>query len=106
MNNSSNLADCITEHASFEGNHKTLKTEYSGHPLSRIPTGPAKKFEKANVRDSGKFKILALYKALGKPNTVFTSVLTLVSLKGNSREKIYWYFYSNWYFILSAANIS
>ena len=24
-----NLVDCITEHASFEGNHKTLKTEYS-----------------------------------------------------------------------------
>ena len=34
-------------------------------------------------------KILAFYEALGKPNTVFTSVLTLVNLKGNRREKIY-----------------
>ena len=33
------------------------------------------------------FKILAFYKLLGKPNTVFTSVLTLISLKGNRREK-------------------
>ena len=41
------------------------------------------------VRDSGKFKILAFYKALGKPNTVFTSVLTLVTLKGDWKEKIY-----------------
>ena len=32
-----------------------------------------------NVRDSGKFKILAFCKALGKPITVFNSVLTLVS---------------------------
>ena len=44
---------------------------------------------------SGKFKILAFCKELTKPNTVFTSVLTLVSLKGNIREKIYPYFYSN-----------
>ena len=34
-------------------------------------------------------KILAFHKALGKPNTVFTFVLTLVNLKGNRREKIY-----------------
>ena len=60
--------------------------------LSRTPTGPAKKFEVANVRDSGKFKILAFCKALGKPNTIFTSVLTLVSLNGNRREKINRYF--------------
>ena len=33
--------------------------KYSEHPLSRTPTGPAKKFEIVNVRDSGKFKILA-----------------------------------------------
>ena len=60
---------------------KLLK--YSGHPLSRTSTGPAKKFVITNVRDSGKFKILAFYQVLGKPNTVFTSVLTLVSFKGN-----------------------
>ena len=71
---------------------------YSGHLLSRTHTGPAKKFEVANVRDSGKFKILAFYKAFGNPSTVFTSALTLVSLKDNRREKIYQYFYSNWYF--------
>ena len=53
---------------------------HSGHPLSRTPTGPAKKFKIANVRDCGKFKILAFYKALGKPNTVFTSALTLPTL--------------------------
>ena len=35
-------------------------------------------------------KILAFYEALGKPDyTVFTTVLTLVSLKCNRREKIY-----------------
>ena len=34
------------------------------------------------VRDSGKFKILTFYKVLGKPNTVFSSVLTLVIFKG------------------------
>ena len=33
-------------------------------------------------------KLLAFYKALGKPNAVFTSVLTLVSLKGDRRENI------------------
>ena len=44
---------------------------------------------------SEKFKVLAFCKELTKPNTVFTSVLTLVSLKGNRREKIYRYFYSN-----------
>ena len=65
---------------------------YSGHPLSRTLMGPAKTFEIANVRDSRKFKILAFCKALGNPNTIFTSVLTLVSLKGNRREKIYQYF--------------
>ena len=62
---------------------------YSGHPLTRTPTGPTKKFDIANVRDNGNFKTLAFYKAFGKPNTVFTSVLTLGSLKGNAREKIY-----------------
>ena len=36
-------------------------------------------FEIANVRNSGKFKILAFHKALGKPNTVFTSILTLAT---------------------------
>ena len=60
--------------------------------LSRTPTGPAKKFGVANVGDSGKFKILAFCKALGKPDTIFTSVLTLVSLIGNRREKINRYF--------------
>ena len=29
MHTNTNLADCITEHAGLEGNHKTLKTEYS-----------------------------------------------------------------------------
>ena len=43
----------------------------------------------ANIQDSRKFKILAFYKALGKPNTVFTSALTLVTLKGDWKEKIY-----------------
>ena len=62
---------------------------YSRHALSRTPTGPGKKFEIANVQDSRKFKILAFYKALVQPNTVFISVLTLVILKGNRREKIY-----------------
>ena len=52
----------------------------------------AKKFEIANVQD-GKFKILTYYKALDKPNTLFTSVLTLVNLKGNRKEKIFWYFW-------------
>ena len=55
--------------------------------------------EIVNVQDSRKFKVLAFYKALDKSDTVFTSVLTLVSLKGNRRQKIYRYFYSNWYFI-------
>ena len=49
---------------------------YSGHPLSRTLTGLAKKFDIANVRDTGKFEILAFYKALGKSNTVFTSALS------------------------------
>ena len=61
---------------------------YSGHPPSRTSTGLAKKFEIANVRDSGKFKILAFYKALNKPNSVFTSVLTLVSLTIGERKYI------------------
>ena len=52
------------------------------------------------VQESRKLKILAFYTELGKSNTVFTSVLTLVSLKGNAREKIYQYFYSKWYFII------
>ena len=63
--------------------------KYSGHPLFRTPAGPAKKFE---ITENP--KILAFYKALGKRNTVFTSVLTFVSLKGNRREKMCWYFYS------------
>ena len=62
---------------------------YSEHPLSRTSTGPAKKFEITNLRNSGKFKILAFYKMFGKGDTVFTSVLTLVSLKGNRRGKMY-----------------
>ena len=70
------------------------KSQYSRHPLSQTPTGLAKKFEIANVRDSGRYKIVDFYKALGKPNTVFNYLLTLVSLKGNRREKIYRYFYS------------
>ena len=53
---------------------------YSGHALSRTPTGPAK---------NGIFKILAFYKALGKPNAAFTSVLTLGYLKCNTRKKMY-----------------
>ena len=71
---------------------------YRRNPLSRTLTGPAKKFEIANIRDSWKFEV-AFFKVLGKPNTVFTSVLTLVSLKKSRREKIYRYFCSNWYFI-------
>ena len=57
-----------------------LPLNYSGHPLSQPLTGPAKKLEIPNVRDSGKFKIIVFYKTLGKPNTAFTSALTLVSL--------------------------
>ena len=57
-----------------------LPLNYSGHPLSQPLTGPAKKLEIPNVRDSRKFKIIAFYKTLGKPNTAFTSALTLVSL--------------------------
>ena len=71
---------------------EVIQIHYSGHPLSRTPTGPAKRFEIVNVRDSGKSKFFAFYKALGKPNTVFTPVLTLVSLQDNRREKIYRYF--------------
>ena len=62
--------------------------KYSGHPLSRTPTGPGKMFEIANIWDSGKFKILAFYKALDKPNTVFTPVLTLISLEIGERKYI------------------
>ena len=61
---------------------------YSGHPSSRTPTGPWKKFEIGNIWDNGKFKILAFYKALDKPNTVFTPVLTLVSLAIGERKYI------------------
>ena len=39
------------------------------------------------VQESGKFKILAFYTELGKSNTVFTSILNFVSLKGNARER-------------------
>ena len=46
-----------------------------------------------------KFKILAFYKVLGKPNIVFTFAFTLVSLKGNRREKICRYVYSHCRFI-------
>ena len=46
-----------------------------------------------------KFKSLAFYKALGKLNTVFTFAMTLLSLKGNRREKIYRYVYSHCCFI-------
>ena len=53
----------------------------------------------AHVRGSGKFKILAFYKLLGKPNIVFTSFLASVSLKGNKRVKIDWHFKSDCYFI-------
>ena len=62
--------------------------KYSGHLPSLTPTGPTKKFKIANVRDSGKFKILVFYKALNKPNTVFTCVLTLVSLAVGERKYI------------------
>ena len=54
-----------------------ISEEYCRHPLSRTPTGPGKKFEGANAWDSGKFKIPAFYKTLGKSNIVFTSVLIL-----------------------------
>ena len=40
------------------------------------------------VRDSGKFKILVFFKALKKPNTLFTSLLTLVSLAIGERKYI------------------
>ena len=62
-----------------------FQTNYSEHLLSRTPT--AKRLEITNVRDGGKFKILAFYKALGKPNTVFTFVLTLEGLKGVGERK-------------------
>ena len=52
-----------------------------------------------DVCDDGKLKILAFYKALGKPNTTFTTGSTLVIFQGNRTKKIYRYFYSNWYFI-------
>ena len=45
-------------------------------------------FEIVNVRTIGKLKILAFNKALGKPNIVFTSVLTLINLKGHRRDKV------------------
>ena len=72
---------------------------YSGHPLSQTPTRPAKMFEIVNVRDCKKFKIFAFYKVLGKANTLFTSILTLVSLKANRTEKRDRHFYINWYSI-------
>ena len=80
-------------------NKQSPSVIYSGHLLFQTSMGPAKKFVITNVWDSRKFKILAFYKVFGKPNTVVTYLLTLVSLKGNRREKIYRYFYSNWYFI-------
>ena len=70
----------------LRGNKFFLDIRYSEHPPSRTPTGPAKKFEIASVWDSGKFQILAFYKGLNKPNTVFTSVLTLVSLAIGERK--------------------
>ena len=70
----------------FWGYWNTKK--YSGYALSRTPTGPAKIFEIVNVRAIGKLKILAFNKALGKPNIVFTSVLTLINVKGHRRDKV------------------
>ena len=64
-----------------------MQAKYNEHSLSRTFTGPAKKSYIVKGRDSGKFKILVFYKELGKPNTVFTSVL-------NRRENMYRYFYS------------
>ena len=46
------------------------------------------KFEIANVRDGGKSKNLTFYKALNKPNTVFTSVLTLLGQAIGERKYI------------------
>ena len=65
---------------------------YSRHPLSGTPTGSAKTFAIVNDPDSWKFKIIAFYKVSGKPNTIFTSMLTSVSLKGSRRENILIFF--------------
>ena len=81
--------------------HVNSKCQYSGHLLSQAPTGSAKKFEIGNVQNSGKFNIFNFLKALGKPNTVFSFVLPLVSLKGNMRQKTYRYFYSQSDIVLS-----
>ena len=63
------------------------------------------------MRRAKKFKIAGNKKLLpskrGWVNLILylpNSVLTLVSLKGNKREKIYCYFYSNW--ILFSVKIS
>ena len=55
---------------------------------SQTRTGLSKNFEIANVRDGGKLKNLTFYKALNKPNTVFTSVLTLLSQVIGERKYI------------------
>ena len=54
----------------------------------KIPTGPAKMLEIANLLDSEKLKILVSDKGLSKSITEFTSVLTLLSLKSNMRKKL------------------
>ena len=56
-------------------------------------TGPAKRFE---IAENSKF-LPSVRRWLNLILTGFTSVLTLLSLK--TEEKIYRYFYSNWYFI-------
>ena len=76
-----------------------LFINYSARPLSWTPRGPTKKFETANVRDSGKFKNLTFQKVLGKLNTY--CIYFCIEL-GKSWEKIYQFFYSNWYFIFGS----
>ena len=83
MSPSLTITDCPDNQQKF--NSSTTSALYSGHPQSQTPTELAKKFKTANVRDSRKFKILAFCEALGKPNTIF---MTLVSLNGNRRENI------------------
>ena len=67
---------------------------YSRHPLSRTPKGVAKKFEKVNVRDSGKSKkkncILHTWKYINLTcNTLRGKIETKGTLLGE-KSKIAW----------------
>ena len=55
---------------------------YSGHSLSRSPIGPVKKLK---IAENSRF-VPSIRRWV---NLILYLVLTLVSLKGNKREKIY-----------------